>query len=171
MRGACDMGIAPNRLPGYRHLDDQEAQQRLQRLWGKNLPSTPCLNADSPIAIRDRVNCLGRRSRRGAADGTAGNGCAGENRVFGDAGRLPHTNRANGPRGTADCEFWETEGTITSMEGRVQKLRVATDARARRAPDGRCSRSFARDLARAASYTSANDVLLEVGQGFQSTPA
>ena len=41
------MGIAPDRLPGYQPLDDQAAQQRLQALWGKKLPSAPGLDAES----------------------------------------------------------------------------------------------------------------------------
>ena len=41
------MGIAPDRLPGYRPLDDKKSQQRLQALWGKNLPLTPGRDAES----------------------------------------------------------------------------------------------------------------------------
>lgn len=38
-QGCRDMGVLPDRLPGHAKLDDKAAQQRLQTLWGGNLPS------------------------------------------------------------------------------------------------------------------------------------
>ena len=46
-RGACDMGVAPDRLPGYEPIDARAARQRLQDLWGTSLPSSSGKNAAS----------------------------------------------------------------------------------------------------------------------------
>ncbi|GIV77136.1 NADH-quinone oxidoreductase subunit NuoG [Litorilinea aerophila] len=42
-QGVRDMGVLPNQLPGYASLDDPEARQRLERLWGCQLPTDPGL--------------------------------------------------------------------------------------------------------------------------------
>ncbi len=36
-RGAADMGVLPDRLPGYAYLDDKAAADRLERHWGAKL--------------------------------------------------------------------------------------------------------------------------------------
>ena len=40
-QGCRDMGLLPDRLPGHANLDDKDARQRLQALWGQELPNTP----------------------------------------------------------------------------------------------------------------------------------
>ncbi len=41
VQGACDMGTLPYSLPGYQHTDDAEALRRYAKLWGvKTLPTT-----------------------------------------------------------------------------------------------------------------------------------
>lgn len=39
-RGACEMGIAPDRLPGYEPLACGPTQDRLQNLWDRSLPAS-----------------------------------------------------------------------------------------------------------------------------------
>jgi NADH-quinone oxidoreductase subunit G len=40
-RGAADMGVLPDRLPGYAHVGDAGAREAFERLWGSVLPSKP----------------------------------------------------------------------------------------------------------------------------------
>lgn len=40
-QGCRDMGVLPNKLPGHADLDDAEARERLERLWGGSLPTEP----------------------------------------------------------------------------------------------------------------------------------
>ncbi len=42
-RGAADMGILPDRLPGYAHLSDSAERARFGKLWGGEISSTPGL--------------------------------------------------------------------------------------------------------------------------------
>ena len=44
-RGASDMGILPDRLPGYAPISDAGERARFGKLWGREIPSTPGLTA------------------------------------------------------------------------------------------------------------------------------
>jgi NADH-quinone oxidoreductase subunit G len=44
-RGAAEMGILPNRLPGYALLSDASERARFEKLWGGKIPSAPGLTA------------------------------------------------------------------------------------------------------------------------------
>ena len=44
-RGAAEMGILPDRLPGYAPLADQAERSRFAKLWGGEIPSTPGVTA------------------------------------------------------------------------------------------------------------------------------
>jgi NADH-quinone oxidoreductase subunit G len=44
-RGAADMGILPDRLPGYSAVSDGNERARFGKLWGKEIPSSKGMNA------------------------------------------------------------------------------------------------------------------------------
>ena len=44
-RGAADMGLLPDRLPGYAYVGDAAARERFGELWGTKLSEKPGLNA------------------------------------------------------------------------------------------------------------------------------
>ena len=44
-RGAADMGVLPDRLPGYAPLADASERARFGKLWGGEIPSTPGMTA------------------------------------------------------------------------------------------------------------------------------
>ena len=45
LQGVCDMGVCPNLLPGYVPVENVEGRQRLKALWGTEPPSRPGLGA------------------------------------------------------------------------------------------------------------------------------
>ena len=49
-RGAADMGIFPDRLPGYAPLSEATERMRFGKLWGGTIPETPGLNARAMMA-------------------------------------------------------------------------------------------------------------------------
>ncbi len=126
VRGACDMGVAPDRLPGYERIDDGEARQRVQSVWGKAAPTSQGLDAekmllsisglivlaDDPAAVLPR----GQRAREALERM--------EFVVVLDAFMTPAVSVAHAVLPVAS--FAETDGTITNMEGRVQRVRAAT---------------------------------------------
>ncbi|HXY24879.1 MAG TPA: NADH-quinone oxidoreductase subunit NuoG [Candidatus Acidoferrum sp.] len=44
-RGAADMGVLPDRLPGYAYVDDATAREKFERLWDCAISSKPGLTA------------------------------------------------------------------------------------------------------------------------------
>jgi NADH-quinone oxidoreductase subunit G len=48
-RGAADMGLLPDRLPGYAYLDNKNAVEELERHWGVQLSSKPGLTAPQMV--------------------------------------------------------------------------------------------------------------------------
>jgi predicted molibdopterin-dependent oxidoreductase YjgC len=163
VRGACDMGIAPDRLPGYQPLDDKESQQRLQGLWGKKVPSTPGLDAESIlqsvsaliVLADDPPAVLPMGQRAMAALGKI------EFLVVLDAFLTPSARIAHAVLPIAS--FAETEGTLTSMEGRVQKLRVAVDPPGEARAGWQVLAELCTRFDAGAPYSSATDVLHEMG--------
>ena len=52
LQGVCDMGVLPDRLPGYRKLADASARAEVEKAWGANLPATPGLASRSLLGDR-----------------------------------------------------------------------------------------------------------------------
>ncbi|HKW56520.1 MAG TPA: NADH-quinone oxidoreductase subunit NuoG [Candidatus Acidoferrum sp.] len=48
-RGAADMGVLPDRLPGYARVDDSAARESCERLWGGVISSKPGLTAPAMV--------------------------------------------------------------------------------------------------------------------------
>jgi len=48
-RGAADMGVLPDRLPGYAYVDNARAREAFEKLWGGVIPSKPGQNAPQMI--------------------------------------------------------------------------------------------------------------------------
>jgi NADH-quinone oxidoreductase subunit G len=44
-RGAADMGLLPDRLPGYAHVSDASDRARFAKIWGAEIPTTAGLTA------------------------------------------------------------------------------------------------------------------------------
>jgi NADH-quinone oxidoreductase subunit G len=49
-RGAADMGLLPDLLPGYLHVSDSAARQKFGRAWGATLPEKPGMSARGMLA-------------------------------------------------------------------------------------------------------------------------
>jgi formate dehydrogenase alpha subunit len=158
------MGITPDHLPGCRPLDDRESQQRLRGLWGKKLPSIPGLDAESMlqsvsaliVLADDPPAVLPMGQRAMAALGKI------EFLVVLDAFLTPTAQIAHVVLPISS--FAETEGTITSMEGRVQRLHVATDPPGEARPGWQVLADLCAKFDVGTSYRSASEVLSEVGQ-------
>ncbi|RQH03527.1 formate dehydrogenase subunit alpha [Natrarchaeobius oligotrophus] len=43
VQGTCDVGAMPNVLPGYQPVDDDEARESVEEVWGFDVPSEPGL--------------------------------------------------------------------------------------------------------------------------------
>ena len=52
-RGAADMGLLPDRLPGYTSIDDAAARELYGQLWGASLSATPGLEMRGMLEAAD----------------------------------------------------------------------------------------------------------------------
>lgn len=48
-RGAADMGLLPDRFPGYAHVDEPKARESFEKLWGCVLSSKPGMTAPQMV--------------------------------------------------------------------------------------------------------------------------
>ena len=55
-RGAADMGLLPDRFPGYAHVDDPNARESFEKLWGCVLSSKPGMTAPQMIEAAQSGN-------------------------------------------------------------------------------------------------------------------
>ncbi len=163
-RGACDMGVTPHRLPGYEPLWNGPAHARLETLWGRRLPSTPGMDAEALlqsaggliILADDPASVLPMGQRATAALRNI------EFLVALDAFVTPATEIAHVALPIAS--FAETEGTVTSTESRVQRLRAATDPPGEARAGWEVLAELCARLGVAARYDSAASVLHEIAQ-------
>ncbi|WP_121742108.1 formate dehydrogenase subunit alpha [Natronorubrum halophilum] len=59
VQGTCDVGAMPNVLPGYQLVDDDEARQSVEEVWGFEVPSEPGLtNVEISYAAGDSIKGL-----------------------------------------------------------------------------------------------------------------
>ena len=59
VQGTCDVGAMPNVLPGYQLVDDEEARQSVEEVWGFEIPDEPGLtNVEISHASGDTVHGL-----------------------------------------------------------------------------------------------------------------
>lgn len=54
LQGVCDMGVIPDRLPGYVHVSRVEGRRRLESLWNAQLPATSGMGATEVLTNRGR---------------------------------------------------------------------------------------------------------------------
>ena len=163
--GACDMGTLPNFLPGYQLVDDARARQKFEEKWGCRMPEGAGLNALEMLAPGSRVR---------------GMFITGEN----PAVSFPQPARVKEALASLDClvvadmfltetarlaavvlpsaSFAEKEGTFTSFEGRVQRLRRAIPPVGESLPDGGIIQRLAEALGVPMPYTSYQQITDEI---------
>jgi len=164
VRGACDMGVVPDRLPGYEPLDNPRSRDRVQDLWGKKLPLASGLSVQSflqsvsgLVLVADNPASVLPMGQR-AMDAMK----AIEFLVVLDVFKTPAMRIAHAQLPIAS--FAETNGTITNMEGRVQRVRAVTNPPGEARGGWRVLAELCARFDIPGSYSSATDVFHEIGQ-------
>lgn len=136
-QGARDMGVLPNRLPGYQSAESVDARQRLERLWNCTLPK------QAGKSYKQMLNGAGKELKAlyimGANPATERPGWA-EN-----LGKLDFlvvqdlflTETAQKADVVLPALGWaESDGTFTNLERRVQRApKAVRDPQSKAAPD------------------------------------
>ena len=128
-RGAADMGVLPDRFPGYAYLDNKSFAEALERHWGAKVPTKPGLTAPQMIEAA-QAGKLGALYVVGANPlahfGTLGFG----------RGKLSllivHEMFLTETALQADVVFpaasaYEKDGSVTNTAGEVQLIRKAAE--------------------------------------------
>jgi predicted molibdopterin-dependent oxidoreductase YjgC len=168
MQGVCDMGMLPDRLPGYRPVSDDAARVELESLWETRLPSSPGMGARPLLSHGGRGRVRGVWLCRYDPVSTA---------LFGDAARsleefelviVQHL-FMTGTAQLADVvlpvtAFGEEQVTFTSTERRIQLAQKVIEPPAGPIPAWLQITHIARALGAAWNYRTAAEVMDEIGQ-------
>jgi NADH-quinone oxidoreductase subunit G len=128
-RGAADMGVLADRLPGYAHVEDSAAREGFERLWGGVIPSKPGMTAPQMVAAAQNGKLRGLYVM--GANPLAHFGTLGFGR-----GKLEflvvHEMFLTETAKLADVVFpaasaYEKEGSVTNTSGEVQLLHKAAE--------------------------------------------
>ena len=130
-RGAADMGVFPDRLPGYAPLSDAAERKRFSQLWGKEIPVQPGMNAREMMqaALGGKLKAL----YIVGANPVKTFGISAPEKITGldllvvqDLFLTETAQRADVVLPAAST--YEKDGTLTNTAGEVQMVRRAVDA-------------------------------------------
>ena len=128
-RGAADMGVLPDRLPGYAFVDDAKVREKFEKLWGGVIPSKAGLTAPQMVeaAQSGKLKALYVVGANPLAHfGTLGFGRGKLELLIVQEMFLTETAKV------ADIVFpaasaYEKDGTVTNTSGEIQLLRKGSE--------------------------------------------
>ena len=169
VQGACDMGTLPNVFPGYQAVTNDELRQKFEKAWGVKLPSQPGVTVTGAISkmIAGEIKALY---------------IMGENPMISDPD-MSHTEKALKNLGflvvqdifltetarLADVvlpgvSFAEKDGTFTSTERKVQRVRKAIEPVGSSRPDWKIITELSSHLGYKMDYPSPREVMDEIAK-------
>jgi NADH-quinone oxidoreductase subunit G len=130
-RGAADMGLLPDRLPGYSSLSDSAERARFSKLWGGEISDKPGLTAHEMMqaAVEGRLKALyviGANPAKTFKASDTGRIAGLELLVVQDMFLTDTARHADVVLPAAST--YEKEGTLTNTAGEVQMTHRAVDA-------------------------------------------
>ena len=164
VQGGGDMGAIPNRLPGFGDILDPEVRGRFEAAWGVPLPPRYGMHLTEMFAAMERgeltaLYCMGENPAQSEADvAHAIHLLEGlEHFVVQDI-FLTKTAQLADVVLPATAAWCETEGTVTSSERRVQRVRKAVEPPAGARDDADILCEVARRLGHDWRYESAEAI-------------
>ena len=131
VQGGGDMGALPNKLPGFADVTDPEARARYEQAWGTTIPPEPGLHLTLMFEAMERnelraLYIIGENPADSEADITHARALLeGLDTLVVQDIFLTRTAELADVVLPASAAWVESEGTVTSSERRVQRVRPA----------------------------------------------
>src|SRR5579859_2598643 len=128
-RGAADMGVLPDRLPGYAPLDDHKSRETFEHLWGGKISQKPGMTAPQMVeaAQNGSLKALYVMGANPLAHfGTLGYGRGKAELVIVHEMFMTETAKQADIVFPAVCAYEKT-GTVTNTSGEIQPLHKAAE--------------------------------------------
>jgi NADH-quinone oxidoreductase subunit G len=128
-RGAADLGVLPDRLPGYAYIDDNKSREAFETLWGGKISAKPGMTA--PQMVEAAQNGGLKALYIMGANPLAHFGTLGYGRGKADL-VIVHEMFMTETAKQADIVFpaasaYEKDGTVTNTSGEIQPLHRAAE--------------------------------------------
>jgi predicted molibdopterin-dependent oxidoreductase YjgC len=133
VQGGGDMGALPNKLPGGQDVEDAAGRARFERVWGAPVPPKRGLHLSEMFEAMEHgalrsIYVIGENPAQSEADQTrAMRLLAGLDHIVVQDMFLTRTAELAHVVLPASASWCESEGTVTSSERRVQRVRRALD--------------------------------------------
>ncbi|PSP99630.1 formate dehydrogenase subunit alpha [Halobacteriales archaeon QS_5_70_17] len=132
VQGTCDVGAMPNVLPGYQLVDDHEARESVEEVWGFEVPPEPGLtNVEISNSIGDAIHGLfimGENPIMSEPDANEVEERFRDELEFLAVQDVFMTETAEHADVVLPATSWaERGGTVTNTDRRVQRMRGAVD--------------------------------------------
>jgi formate dehydrogenase major subunit len=168
VQGGGDMGAIPNKYPGFQDVEDEAVRRRFEAAWGVSLPPKRGLHLTGMFEAMERgelraVYCVGENPCQSEADQhRARRLLEGLDHLVVQDIFLTATARMADVVLPAAAAWCESEGTVTSSERRVQRVRAALTPPGEAKTDIEILCALARSLGRDWGRPTAEEVWDEV---------
>jgi predicted molibdopterin-dependent oxidoreductase YjgC len=164
VQGGGDMGAIPNRLPGFGDILDDDVRGRFDAAWGSRIPPRYGWHLTQMFEAMERseltaLYCVGENPAQSEADGAHAVALLeGLDHLVVQDIFLTKTAQLADVVLPATAAWCETEGTVTSSERRVQRVRRAVEPPAGARDDADIICELARRLGHDWRYESAEAI-------------
>jgi len=152
VQGGGDMGALPDKLPGFQDVSDDDKRGKFEALWGVEVPSTPGRHLTRMFegieeGVIRALYIIGENPAQAEADvGRARRLLEAVDFIVVQDIMLTRTAEMADVVLPAAADWCEAEGTVTSSERRVQRVRKALDPPGEARPDQQIIAAFAATL-------------------------
>lgn len=167
VQGSCDMGALPNVLTGYRPVTDDAVRGTFEAQWGVKLPAEPGMTIPEMLHAveEDHLKGLyifGENPMRSDPDITHVEHCLRHVDLLVVQDLFLTETAALADVVLPGASFAEKDGTFTSTERRVQRIRRAVNPIGQSRPDWEILAELLTRLGRAERYSGAGEVFDEM---------